>query len=152
MGRVIRNTVNMNVEKELFGAYAFYAGVVTVKMMAMAFLTARQRFATGTFISSEDALKPGTKTGVNENVERVRRAHQNDIENIVPFLILGLLYIFTNPAFDTALLTFRIFVGARVLHSIVYLTVIPRPARALTFFVGVGVNLFMAYKVIVHFM
>eukprot|EP00092_Neocalanus_flemingeri_P008584 GFUD01009250.1.p1 GENE.GFUD01009250.1~~GFUD01009250.1.p1 ORF type:complete len:143 (-),score=35.57 GFUD01009250.1:149-577(-) len=142
----------MNVDKELFGAYAFYAGVVTVKMIVMAFLTARQRFRTGTFASSEDAKRPGTKTGVNEDVERVRRAHQNDIENIVPFLILGLLYIFTNPDFATALLVFRLFVGVRILHTIVYLMVIPQPARALTFFVGIGVNLFMAFKVIVTFM
>merc|ERR1712110_529110 len=35
--------------------------------------------------------------GLNENVERVRRAHQNDIENILPFLILGFLYMFLTP-------------------------------------------------------
>ena len=45
--------------------------------------------------------------GLNENVERVRRAHQNDIENILPFLILGFLYMFTNPAYATALLCYR---------------------------------------------
>merc|ERR1712117_891852 len=146
------NTINMNVDKEVFAAYAFYAGVVTVKMVAMSFLTARQRFATGVFISSEDATRPGMKTGVNENVERVRRAHQNDIENIIPFLFLGLLYIFTNPAYATALLAFRVFVGARILHTIVYLNIVPQPARALTFFVGVGVNLYLAYNIITHFM
>merc|ERR1711862_972478 len=64
--------------------------------MVMSFLTARQRFRTMTFISSEDAKQPGAKTGVNEDVERVRRAHQNDIENIVPFAILGFIYIFTS--------------------------------------------------------
>merc|ERR1712098_999643 len=105
------NTIKMNVDKEVFAAYAFYAGVVTVKMVAMSFLTARQRFATGTFISSEDATRPGMKTGVNENVERVRRAHQNDIENIIPFLFLGLLYVFTNPAYATALLAYRVLSG-----------------------------------------
>merc|ERR1712002_1102347 len=103
-------------------------------------------------ISSEDATRPGTKTGVDENVERVRRAHQNDIENVVPFLILGFIYIFTNPALSTALLVFRLFVGARILHTIVYLLIIPQPARALTFFVNVGVNLFMGYKIITTFM
>ena len=51
----------MNVDKELFGAFAFYAGVITVKMMVMGFLTARQRFRTMTFISSEDATRPGEK-------------------------------------------------------------------------------------------
>ena len=89
---------------------------------------------------------------MNEDVERVRRAHQNDIENIVPFLILGYLYIFTNPELSTALLLFRVFVVARILHTIVYINTIPQPARKYTFLVGIGVNLFMAFKIIVNFM
>ena len=40
-------------------------------------------------------------------MERVRRAHLNDMENILPFLILGFLYMFTNPAYATALLCYR---------------------------------------------
>merc|ERR1712212_136838 len=147
-----QRTPAMNADPELFKAYAFYAAVVTVKVLMMAFLTARQRFRTGVFISSEDAKQPGTKTGVNEDVERVRRAHQNDIENVFPFLFLGFLYIFTNPAYSTALLVFRLFAGARILHTIVYLNVIPQPARALTFFAGLGVNYYMAYKIFVAFM
>merc|ERR1719341_2219536 len=147
----------MDVDKELFGAFAFYAGIVTVKMVLMALLTARTRFKSNTFISSEDVVTPdmkkrGAKVGVHEDVERVRRAHQNDLENIIPFLILGFIYIFTNPAYSTALLVFRLFAGARILHSIVYVFIIPQPARALTFFVGVGVNMFMAFKIIVAFM
>eukprot|EP00092_Neocalanus_flemingeri_P010906 GFUD01011748.1.p1 GENE.GFUD01011748.1~~GFUD01011748.1.p1 ORF type:complete len:148 (+),score=30.97 GFUD01011748.1:34-477(+) len=147
----------MDVDREVFGAFAFYAAIVTGKMVIMSLLTARQRFKTMTFIASEDTDDPvikklGAKVGVHEDVERVRRAHQNDLENIIPFLILGLIYIFTNPAFATALFVFRLFVGARILHTIVYLMIIPQPARALTFFVGVGVNLFMACKIVVAFM
>ena len=119
----------MNVDQDLFSAYAFYAGVVTLKMLVMSFLTARARFANGVFISSEDIKGNENKykvrniftnswafhysclhqagQGLNENVERVRRAHQNDIENILPFLILGFLYMFTNPAYSTALLCYR---------------------------------------------
>merc|ERR1711997_1047948 len=140
--------IMLNVEKDLFEAYAFYTAILVFKMVIMSFLTARQRFKTMTFISSEDAKQPGSKCGSNEDVERVRRAHQNDIENILPFAILGFLYIFTNPAYSTALLCYRLFVGARILHSIVYLLVIPQPSRALAFFVGIFVNLFMAYKII----
>merc|ERR1712227_50364 len=151
-----RDILIMNVDQDLFSAYAFYAGVVTLKMLVMSFLTARQRFANGVFISSED-IKGNEKKykagqGINENVERVRRAHQNDIENILPFLILGFLYMFTNPAYATALLCYRIFVGARILHTIVYLLVIPQPSRALAFFAGIFVNIFMAYKIITTFM
>merc|ERR1712059_155647 len=90
--------------------------------------------------------------GFYSAVERVRRAHQNDIENIIPFVLLGLLYIFTNPDLATATLVFRIFTGCRVLHSIVYLLVVPQPARALTYFGGLGVNIYLAYKVITGFM
>jgi len=144
----------LSVDQGLFECYAFYAGVILAKMLVMSFLTARQRFRTGTFISSEDIVgqeAKGYKTGQNDDVERVRRAHQNDLENILPFLILGLLYIFTNPELATATLVFRIFVGARIMHTVVYLLVVPQPARALAFFGGIGVNFYLAYKVITAF-
>merc|ERR1711962_1621937 len=130
-----------NVDKELFGAFAFHAGLMAVKTLIMAPLTARQRFRKGNFISREDGVNRPVKIGigVDEDVERVRRAHQNDIENVFPFLFLGFLYIFTNPAYSTALLVFRLFVGARILHTIVYLMVIPQPARALRFFINQGI-------------
>merc|ERR1711981_1288938 len=135
----------LNVEKELFEAYAFYTAITVLKMVIMSFLTARQRFKTMTFISSEDAKQPGTKTGTNEDIERVRRAHQNDIENVVPFAILGLMYIFTNPAYSTALFCFRLFAGARLLHTVVYLFAIPQPSRAILFFANIFTNF---YKII----
>jgi len=144
----------MNVNSELFGAFAFHAGLMAVNTLTKSFLTARQRFRKGNFISREDgAHKPQLKIGVgiDDDVERVRRAHQNDIENIFPFLTLGLLYLFTNPEHSTAQLCFRIFSGARLLHSFVYLWEIPQPTRALAFFAGMGVNFFMGYKVLCHF-
>jgi glutathione S-transferase len=142
----------MREDQDLFSAYAFYAGVVTLKMLVMSFLTARQRFANGVFISSED-IKGHEKEykagqGLSADIERVRRAHQNDIENIVPFAILGFLYIFTNPAYSTALFCFRLFAGARILHTLVYLLAVPQPARALCFFANIFTNIFMAYSII----
>jgi len=143
----------MDVNKELFGVFCFYAGVVTVKMILMSFATARQRFKNMVFISEEDiAGQKGAKMGVNPDVERVRRAHMNDIENIVPFLILGFLYLFTQPSVSTATNLYRVFVGARIIHSIVYLLQVPQPARAIAFFAGIGVNLYMGYKIITTFM
>lgn len=144
----------MNVDSELFAAFAFHAGLMAVNSLTKSFLTARQRFAKGNFISREDGRgKPELKigTGVDDDVERVRRAHQNDIENIYPFLSLGFLYLFTNPTHATAQLCFRIFSGARLLHTFVYLCEVPQPSRALAFFAGMGVNLFMGYKVLSHF-
>merc|ERR1711997_943691 len=62
----------LNVKEDLFQAYAFYTAITVLKMIIMSFLTARQRFKTMTFISSEDAKQPGTKCGSNEDIERVR--------------------------------------------------------------------------------
>ena len=48
-------------------------------------LTARQRFANGAFANPEDAkslFAKQDKPRTNENVERVRRAHLNDLENV----------------------------------------------------------------------
>jgi glutathione S-transferase len=145
----------MNVDKELFASYAFYAGICAVKTLGMAFLTVRQRVSNKNCISPEDsALNPGSRVGVGlaEDVERVRRAHLNDLENILPFLTLGFLYLFTGPSLSTATMLFRLFTGARIAHSVVYLWSVPQPARALAFFAAMGVNLYLGYKVITHFM
>ena len=47
---------------------------------------------------------------------------------------------------------FRLFAGARIFHTIVYLLVVPQPSRALAFFAGIFVNIYMAYKIITTFM
>ena len=51
----------LDVDKDLFKAYAFYAGVVIMKMLMVTFFIIRQRFKNGVFISPEDALRKGTK-------------------------------------------------------------------------------------------
>nr|XP_054518954.1 microsomal glutathione S-transferase 1 isoform X4 [Pan troglodytes] len=84
----------------------------------------------------------------DDRVERVRRAHLNDLENIIPFLGIGLLYSLSGPDPSTAILHFRLFVGARIYHTIAYLTPLPQPNRALSFFVGYGVTLSMAYRLL----
>ena len=76
------------------------------------------------------------------------RAHLNDLENIVPFLILALIYIGTNPNPTTAVLLIRIFTAARFIHTFVYtIVIVAQPARALAFFAGVAVTVYMAISV-----
>lgn len=55
----------------------------------------------------------------DEDVERVRRAHLNDLENIPAFLIAGFFYVLTEPNEDLALWLFRIAVLARIAHTVV---------------------------------
>jgi glutathione S-transferase len=134
----------------VFSHYAFYGAVVISKMLAMAFLTAVKRFAKGAFANPED-LKLGSKKGVvlnDPDVERVRRNHLNDLENIPAFLFLGFLYVATQPSVAAALWHFRIFAISRFLHTVAYQVPLPQPSRALTFFAGVGVCISMAYQII----
>ncbi|XP_073505359.1 microsomal glutathione S-transferase 1 [Phyllobates terribilis] len=72
------------------------------------------------------------------------RCHLNDLENVVPFVGVGLLYALSNPDLYSALLHFRVFAASRVLHTISYLIPLPQPSRALTFFVGYLVTVSMA--------
>merc|ERR1719336_1237293 len=146
----------MNVDPDLFATFAFHAGLLAVKTLSMAFLIiSRQRIANKNFISSEDGdHEPGAQIGVGvcEDVERVRRAHQNDLENILPFLSLGLLYLFTGPSLFTAKMVFRSFSCLRIVHTIAYLSEMSHSLRALCFFGGMLVNLFLGFNVILHFL
>ena len=76
------------------------------------------------FANPED-LQLGKRKGLQPNfsdpdVERVRRNHLNDIENIVPFVLIGLAFVACNPSAANALWHFRIFFFARLLHTFAY--------------------------------
>ena len=75
------------------------------------------------FANPEDAtgVKGGKVIIGDPDVERVRRAHLNDIENILPFVILAAIFLTTAPSVGTAKLLFRVFTAARYIHTFVYL-------------------------------
>lgn len=140
-------------ENEVFAALVFYGALLMLKVLLMAPLTAVFRFKNKSFGNPEDcqtkdpekikrALVP------NDDVERVRRAHRNDLENILPFMVLAFLYCATGPDVSAALIHFKVFFYARVLHSIVYVGQL-QPWRALCWMVGMGVCLSMTYNIII---
>lgn len=82
----------------------------------------------------------------------IPRAHLNDLESILPFLIIALLYCFTSPDPAMAHFLFKVFTGARIIHTLVYAVVpLPQPARGAAFFTGMGVTVFLTFKVLCHF-
>ncbi|MCI4389131.1 hypothetical protein PGIGA_G00094380 [Pangasianodon gigas] len=142
------------IDSELFLAFSTYATIVILKMMFMSPLTAYYRITRKAFANMEDtatAKTPEEKKKmlrVNDDVERVRRCHQNDLENIIPFVLVGLLYTLTGPELSTALLHFRLFVGSRFFHTIAYVTPLPQPSRGLSWMVGMGTTFSMAYHIL----
>ncbi|XP_078530156.1 microsomal glutathione S-transferase 1 [Lissotriton helveticus] len=142
------------IDSEVFLAYSTYATIVLLKMMLMSLCTAYFRLTRKAFANPEDAGVHSKGEGAKKflrtdpDVERVRRCHLNDLENIVPFIGIGLLYSLSRPDLFTALLHFRIFAGSRIFHSISYLVPLPQPCRGLSFFAGFIVTISMAYRLL----
>jgi len=139
-------------DNEVFKSFAFYSAILAFKMFAVVFTTAHFRFKHKVFANQEDAKSRGAKVGTDPDVERVRRAHLNDLENIVPFWILGFLFVATNPSAFVATLLYRVFAISRIIHSVVYILAVPQPARAGSFTVGMFINMYMAFKITTHFL
>ncbi|KAF2881625.1 hypothetical protein ILUMI_24568 [Ignelater luminosus] len=137
-----------------FNGYVTYGSVLVLKMMIMAPLTGRQRMKHAVPASPEDVsmLKGREILKSHDDVERVRRAHLNDLENIPIFFLAGFAYLLTDPDPTTALNLFRAYTLARCLHTFVYaVVVVPQPARGLAWGTGFFITGYMAIKAICHF-
>ena len=75
------------------------------------------------------------------------RAHLNDLENILPFLICALLFVITDPDIVIAKWFFRIFTAGRILHTLGYLNAI-HGLRGAGFLSSMAVNMAMTIMVI----
>ncbi|XP_038068387.1 microsomal glutathione S-transferase 1-like [Patiria miniata] len=145
------NTILLSfIDKPVFRLYATYAAVVTLKMMFLSAWTVRYRLSRKVFMNLEDAEGKKERVREDEDIERIRRCHRNDLENIVPFLVLGLLYVLTGPSVYAAAWHFRAFVASRFAHTLVYLMHVPQPTRFLACLVGYGVNVSFAVQVIMN--
>ncbi|XP_066291822.1 microsomal glutathione S-transferase 1-like isoform X1 [Branchiostoma lanceolatum] len=142
-------SAGLSFENPVFAAYAAYASLVTLKMFFVVGYTARTRWRVMVFANPEDVK--GNKGAVarldHPDVERVRRLHRNDLENIPAFLAVGLLYVLTGPSPGVALWHFRVFTAARCLHTVSYLAAV-QPWRALGFIAGILTTTSMAVQVL----
>lgn len=86
-----------------------------------------------------------------DEVERCRRSHLNDLENVVPFFVIGLFYIFTEPHVVVSCWLFRIVGVTRIAHTIVYSVYPSQPARAIFFYISYAISLFMILSAVVYF-
>jgi len=138
-------------ENEVFRAYALWTGITVGKMLIMSPLTSRYRFKNKTFANPEDKFSKNAQVKFgDEDVERVRRAHRNDLENCLPLMTIGLLYVLTEPEPSIAVNVIRAGAVARLVHTVVYLNGW-QPLRAISYFVGSAATAYMSYKVIMFF-
>ncbi|KAK4475297.1 hypothetical protein MN116_002367 [Schistosoma mekongi] len=125
----------------LRGAFAFYGSILAYKTLVL----------TGATIIMRMKKKPSCDGQPHPEVKTIYRCHLNDLENLVPFLILGQLYCNTDASDVVGLWHFRIFALARILHTPAYLYHNGMYPKAPIFLVGYLVNISLALKCISYF-
>ena len=93
------------IENPVFRVYVIAAALMVLKMALQSWMTVyRMTKVKGGFRSPEDIKKSPLNRDPspeqlqpNEYVERSRRLHLNDCENIPPFLVVGLLFVAVAP-------------------------------------------------------
>jgi glutathione S-transferase len=142
----------LSLQNPLFATYLVAATLMILKATSMSWLTVvRMIQVKGGFRSPEDLkktpLNPSpdpAQIGPNDAVDRIRRIHLNDLENIPFFLGAGFLYIFTDPSLLLARVLFYGYVVTRALHFLAYLTARTHDTRATLWTPGSLIILFMA--------
>ena len=142
---------NLDLQNPLVATYAISASLMILKVVSMSWLTvARMMQANGGFRSPEDLKKtplnpnPDPKQlAPNERVERIRRIHLNDLENIPFFLAAGFLFILTNPPLALTQWLLYGYVVSRLLHFLAYFTAQTHDMRATLWTIGSLILIFL---------
>jgi len=117
--------------------FAIVSLVLVLKMALVGVYTSTLRVGRKVFATPEDYALQGmaVKGGTDPDIERVRRAHQNDLENILPFFVVGFFFALTRPPLVAAEIFFVGFALARILHSVFYIRAM-QPHRTIAFAAG----------------
>ncbi|MBX3192274.1 MAG: MAPEG family protein [Labilithrix sp.] len=134
-----------------FTVYALFATFLSLLAITLDAAGGFSRARSKTVINPEDVGKVAKKVEVVDedppSVARMMRAHRNALANIVPFLVIGLLYVALGaPAPLTVGILFGLFTFARLVHAISYAAK-AQPWRTISFVVGQGVTVTLAVLV-----
>lgn len=146
----------LSFDNPVFAAYAGAAALTVLKVMGQGWMTVFRMMRAGAGLASPEDLRPGplnrnpdpAQLAPNDYVERSRRMHRNDLENIPAFWIAGLLLVLADPPFWVASILFGGFVVARAAHAAAYLTAQPHEVRATFYTLGSLIVIGMALWVL----
>jgi uncharacterized membrane protein YecN with MAPEG domain len=148
----------MMLENPVFATYLIAATLMIIKMMGQGWITvARMMKIGGGFLNPEDAnqgmTNPSPRPGqldADDYVERSRRMHRNDTENIPVFLIAGLLFVMTQPPLWIAQVVLFGYVASRLAHFWAYSTARSHELRATFFSIGSFIVIGMAVYTLIY--
>lgn len=144
-------------ENPVFVTWLITAALTVLKVMGQGWVTVQRMMAAGAGYASPEDLRPGAinkspnpaQLQPHEDVERSRRMHRNDLENIPAFWVAGLGFVAVAPPFWAAALFMYGFVLARALHAWAYGTAKSHETRATFYTVGSVIVIVMALWVLV---
>ncbi|MEN8160274.1 MAG: MAPEG family protein [Myxococcota bacterium] len=108
----------------LLGAFAGAVVLLAFKAQVLGAATAATRGKLKKFVTQEDADRLGGEHVFPDDpqVRRIYRAHHNDLEALVVFLAVGLLYVVSGASQIAGVVYFALFPLARLGHTFAYLT------------------------------
>ena len=120
----------LTMENPVFVTYMIAAAIMVLKIMGQGWMTVYRMLKINAGWASPEDLRPGLinrkpspeQLEVNDYVDRSRRMHRNDLENIPAFLACGLIFVASGPSFVLANSMMFGFVAARLLHTLAYAT------------------------------
>jgi glutathione S-transferase len=143
--------MNLSLNDPLFATYVIAATLMILKAVSMSWLTVQRMMqANGGFRAPEDLRKTPlnpkpdpAQLAPNESVERIRRIHMNDLENLPFFLIAGFLFVLTGPPLVLAQWLLYGYVVSRFLHFVAYFTAQTHDMRATLWTIGSLILIFI---------
>ena len=144
-------------DNPIFITYMIAAALMILKIMGQGWMTVYRMLKSDSGLASPEDLQAGLinrnprpeQLELNDYVDRSRRMHRNDLENIPAFLACGLLFVIAGPSLLLANILMYSFVGARLIHALAYATKQSHEIRATFYTIGSVVVVIMAIYVLV---
>lgn len=145
------------IQNPVFLVYMIAAAIMVLKLMGQGWMTVYRMIKSDSGLLNPEDLSPGPanrnprpqQLELSEYVDRSRRIQRNDLESIPAFLAIGLLFVAVRPSLTLAGALMGVFVIARLLHTIAYLSKQRHEIRAALFTIGSLVVIYMALHVLI---
>ncbi|MZR12316.1 MAPEG family protein [Maritimibacter sp. DP07] len=142
----------LDLSDPLLATYVVAAALMALKVMGQGWMTVYRMMKSGAGLVNPEDLIPGplnrapdkAQLEIDDYVDRSRRMHRNDLENIPAFWVAGALFVLTAPALWLAQVLLFGFVAARAAHFVAYVTKQRHEVRATFYTIGSLIVIYMA--------
>ena len=147
----------LTIDNPVFVTYTVAGAIMILKLMGQGWMTVYRMLKADAGWATPEDMRSGLinrnprvgQLDPNDYVERSRRIHRNDLENIPAFLACGLLFVAVAPPYLLANILMFGFVGARLLHTVAYATEQSHEVRATLYTIASVAVIVMAVYVLV---